>query len=137
MVYTIRRGGITYIVNPVRGEDSPSIHPLIEGSAAATDFLRSHLGGIHGHDNAETAHTDASYDAADIPAGQRASFDCLDHCADNKDEGGSSDDILAAVLVCERIDEEAREERAELLQSDCERADLGLGRRFELEIGFE
>lgn len=121
-------GEVAYIVNPVGGEDSPGVHPLVEGSAAATNFLGSHLGSIHGHDNAETAHTNASHDTANIPAGQRSSFDCLDHCADNKDQGGSGDDILATVLVREWIDEEAREERAELLQADCERADLGLGR---------
>ena len=110
-----------YIVDPVGRQDTPRIHPLVKGAAPSSDLLWSHLCRIHRYDDTEAAHSQTSNKSSRIPSTKRTGIDCFDDSPKNKHSRGANNSILAAIFVGKWVDDEARDERAELFQADRER----------------
>lgn len=110
-----------YIVNPVRDQDAPRIHPLVERSAPSPNFFGCHLCRIHGYDHTQATHSQASNKSSRVPGTQRTRVDRFDDCTKHENGRGANDGVLTTILVGERIDDEAGDEGSQLLQADRKR----------------
>lgn len=126
-----------HIIDPVCDEDTPSIEPLVERAASASNLLGSHFGRVHGNHDTLTAHSQACDNTTDIPSRQRASVDDLNDYTDYKQSSRSNNADLPAIFIGERVDATSRDERAQLLQTNSQRRDSRLLSGRVLEVSFE